>query len=29
MNNHGILKQLLEIDGTKLMDEETDWMKLV
>jgi len=29
MNNYGILKQLLEIDGTELMPEETDWMKLV
>ena len=28
MNNYGILKQLLEIDGTELMDEKTDWMKL-
>jgi hypothetical protein len=29
MNNYGILKQLLEIDGTELMDGKTDWMKLL
>tara|TARA_B110000305_G_C19098836_1_gene474297 strand:+ start:57 stop:356 length:300 start_codon:yes stop_codon:yes gene_type:complete len=29
LNNYGILKQLLEIDGTELMDGKTDWMKLL
>ena len=29
VKDDGILKQILELDGTELMDEKTDWMKLV
>ena len=29
INTAHVLKQVLEIDGTKLVDRKTDWMKLV